>query len=136
MRKSVLTAAAALLVLVPPADAALDARLAVAPANPRVGTPVTVTIRPYWPYLRPDGSCCRRVPAKVRYPFRLQALGPSASALLFRPRRTSDPYLWRAQVRFSRAGVWRIRVANYYTGECGRLGCLYRGPEVAVVVRH
>jgi hypothetical protein len=129
------TAASAALVLAAPAGAALDAKLAVIPASPRVGTAVTVTIRPYWPFSRADGSCCRLVPARVRYPFRLQALGPSGSLILFRPRRTADPYVWRARPTFPRSGRWRIRISNYYTGECGRSGCLYRGPEVTVTVR-
>jgi hypothetical protein len=136
MRKTATAALLALPILAAePANAALDARLAVSPVSPRVGVPAAVTIRPYWPFARADGSCCRRVPAKVRYPFRLQALGPSGAMVLFRPRRTADPYLWRARLRFPRSGRWRIRIANYYTGDCGRLGCLYRGRELTVIVR-
>jgi hypothetical protein len=135
MPKALVAGAVALLFLAAPAAAALDAELGVAPVSPRVGAPATVTIRPYWPFVRADGSCCRRVPANAQYPFRLQALGPLRSVMLFRPRRTSDPYLWRANVSFPRPGRWRIRIANYYTGECGRLGCLYRGPELMIVVR-
>jgi hypothetical protein len=135
MRRTLVAAPAVVLVLAAPAGAALDARLAVTPTSPRVGAAATVTIQPYWPFSRADGSCCRRVPAKVRYPFRLQALGPSGSLILFRPQRTADPHLWRARLPFPRPGRWRIRIANYYTGECGRLGCLYRGPELTVIVR-
>jgi hypothetical protein len=66
----------AALALAAPAEASLEVRLSVAPSQPRAGKRIVVQLRPYWTYLRPDGSCCRLEPANVAYPFRLEAVSP------------------------------------------------------------
>jgi hypothetical protein len=77
------------------------------------------------------------VAAKVQYPFRLQALGPRRRNIVFRPRRTRNPYVWSARFAFSVPGRWEIRVTNYYFGEqCIRTGgCGYDGPRLVIRIR-
>ncbi len=138
MRRIVLVIAAAL-IGAPPAEAKLDARLSVFPSHPRLGKPATIFLRPYWPVTKADGSCCHLVPAKVRYPFQLQALGPAGRNVLFRPKRTDDPYVWSARFRFAAPGRWEIRWANaygYQFDRCVRLprNCAYAGPRSVVRV--
>jgi hypothetical protein len=133
-RKTAAVAAAALAVPAV-AKSALDVRLSIAPAAPRVGDRVTVELRPYWPYERDDGTCCRFVPANVRYPFRVQFVAGARSSVV-RPQRTTDPHVWLARFRFRARGTWRVRVTNYYYDEaCMRLRCAYKGPELFVRVR-
>jgi hypothetical protein len=78
------------------------------------------------------------VPAKVRYPFQLQALGPAGRNVLFRPKRTADPYVWSARFRFAVPGRWEIRWANAYydLDRCVRLrlNCGYSGPRRVIQV--
>ena len=137
MSKRLALFAATALMFSEPAAAALDAKLSISPRQPSVGERTTIYLRPYWPYERSDGSCCRLVPADLRYPFRLQALGPGGRAGLFRPRRTTNRYVWTARYRFNAAGLWHIRITNYYFSDrCMRLvGCVYRGRELGVRVR-
>jgi hypothetical protein len=127
---------AAALIFAEPTHAAMDTKLSISPQQPRVGERVTIELRPYWPYERSDGSCCRLVAADVRYPFQLQAIGPGGRAALFRPHRTTNRYVWTARYRFSVAGLWRIRITNYYySTRCMRLvGCVYRGRQLRVRV--
>ena len=138
MRRIVLVIAATLIVAAP-AEAKLDVQLSVLPPHPRLGQPATIFLRPYWPFTKADGTCCRLVPAKVRYPFQLQALGPAGRNVLFRPKRTPNPYLWSARFRFAVPGRWEIRWANaygYHFDRCVRLPltCAYSGPRVVIGV--
>ena len=95
------------------AHAALEVRLSLTPAKPRVGAAVTVTVRPYWPNPRSDGSCCRLDPAIVDYPFRIQAVAPTGQIFRVRVRRSADPYRWVGTFVFPRPGRWQVRAANW-----------------------
>jgi hypothetical protein len=115
--------------------AALEERLAISSPSPRVGTPTTITLRPYWLYTRADGTCCDYEPADVQYPFRLQLLFRGKSQRL-RPTRTADPSVWTARFRFPAPGRWRVRtISGYQSASCTRVGCPYVGPELQVRVR-
>jgi hypothetical protein len=121
-------AAAALLGFVADASAAMDTRLSISPVRPQAGTRATIFLRPYWTLTTGD------VPADLRYPFRLQALGPGGRDRTFRPTKTRDPYVWSAPFVFPVAGRWEIRVVNYYSGVCFQRGCEYRGRRLVVRV--
>jgi hypothetical protein len=103
----------AAVVLPSTASAAMGVRLAVKPASPRAGAEAVIELRPFWPLVRKDGSCCRSVAADPRgYPFRLEALSPTGRLSRVRVTRTR-PSLWRGRFRFEAAGRWQLRVANY-----------------------
>jgi hypothetical protein len=113
------------------AGAALEVRLAVTPVSPEAGQRVDVRLRTYTPFVRAGGSCCRLIPADPRgYPFRVQAVSPQGRVIRVRLVRARAG-LWRGAFRFSSAGRWQLRVANY--------GPSYRGapgsPRLFVVVR-
>lgn len=136
MRRYLALAAATSLLGASSAHAAMGVRLSISTRQPRSGERVAIFLRPFTPYQRRDGSCCIKKPAKVRYPFRLQALGPGGRNVFFKPRRTRNPFLWKARFRFSRPGAWRIRIANYYYSHAhAEAGVRYRGPQLPVNVR-
>ena len=132
-----LLASIAPIVLVAAGDAAaaLEERLEISSPSPKVRAPTTITLRPYWLFARPDGTCCDYEPADVQYPFRLQLVFRGKAQRL-RPTRTADPYVWTAQFRFPTAGRWRVRaMSGYLAASCVRVGCPYVGPELRVRVR-
>jgi hypothetical protein len=96
-RIAALSAAAAVLLLsTGGASAALGVRLSIIPTAPRVGQSVSVLLRPYFPYVRDDGTCCRLVPADVKdYRFRVEATSPAGRVFRIAVGRTIDPFLWR-----------------------------------------
>src|SRR6266536_4546535 len=91
------------------AAAALEVRLAVVPATPTAGARAVVRVRPYWTYLRPDGSCCKLVAASVNYPFKVEAVSPAGRVLRVIVRRTSNRYVWAGPFVFRSAGRWTVR---------------------------
>ena len=95
------------------ASAALEVRLAVVPSSPTVGARTVVRLRPYWTYNRPDGSCCRLVPANVNYPFRVEAVSPAGRASRITVRKTGNRYLWAGSFVFRRAGRWTVRAPQW-----------------------
>ena len=103
--------AAAVLALAVPASAtaALEIKLSVTPLSPKAGTRAVVQLRPYWTYKRPNGSCCRLVPANVKYPFRLEAVSPTGRVFRIPVRRTSNRYVWKGSIVFRSAGRWTLR---------------------------
>jgi hypothetical protein len=106
-------AAAVLLLSTGDADAALSVRLSIVPTTPRVGQSVSVMLRPYFPYLRDDGTCCRLVSADVKgYPFRVEATSPAGRVFRIRVGRTIDRYLWHGAFVFRSTGRWHVRVTN------------------------
>jgi len=115
-----------------PAAAALEVRLSTDPSRPRAGQASSILLRPYVPYVREDGSCCRLEPADVDYPFRLEAVSPTGRVFSLRVRRTSDPFLWSGRFVFRAAGRWEVRATNwgprYSTSAGGR-------PRIFVRVR-
>ena len=106
--------AAALAALAAPASsaAALEVRLSVVPSAPNAGTRSVVQLRPYWTYLRADGTCCRLRPAAVRYPFRVEAVSPSGRVFRVVVRRVKS-YLWSGSFVFRRAGRWTVRAPQW-----------------------
>jgi hypothetical protein len=114
---------------------AFEERLVISSPSPKLRALTTITLRPYWLFARPDGTCCDYEPADVQYPFRLQLLTRGRARQL-RPTRTADPYVWSAMFRFPTAGPWRVRViSGYLSASCVRIGCPYVGPELRVRVR-
>lgn len=112
-RLSMLVTLAAALVLIPSAGGAMGVRVAVEPASPRVLTRATVQIRPFYPLIRNDGSCCRLESGDpVGYPFRVRAFSPRGKVLRVTVKR-SRAGLWEGVVRFPTAGRWEVRVMNY-----------------------
>jgi hypothetical protein len=107
------SAALAALALPGSATASLEVRLAVAPSSPTVGERTVVRLRPYWPYKRPDGSCCRLVPADVTYPFRIEAVSPAGRVSRITVRKTANRYLWAGSFVFRRAGGWTVRAPQW-----------------------
>jgi hypothetical protein len=123
------------LVAVGNAAAALEERLTISSARPKVGEVTSITLRPYWLFTRADGTCCDYQAADVNYPYRIQLLTRGRTQLV-RPSRTADPSVWAARVRFRTSGRWRVRVMSGYTSTtCVRVGCPYVGPELRVQVR-
>jgi hypothetical protein len=114
------------------ASAALEVRLTVSPAKPRAGSPATILLRPYWPYLRDDGSCCRLEPADVDYPFRLEAVSPTGRVRTIRVQQTNDPFVWGSRFVFRSTGRWEIREPHwgprYVTSGGGR-------PRIVIRIR-
>ena len=95
----------------------------------------TILLFPLYPYLRGDGLCCRYERADVRYPFRLQLLGPRGRTLVVRPRKIAR-FRYAARVTFRVRGRWEIRVANYYSsGRDEKATIRYHGPRLWVTVR-
>lgn len=111
--RPLLVALVAALALAAPVEASLEVRLSVTPSKPRAGTRTVVQVRPYWTYLRPDGSCCRLEPADVAYPFRLEAVSPGGRLFRVRLRRTSNRFLWTAVFTFRTRGLWTFREPHW-----------------------
>jgi hypothetical protein len=103
----------AALALAAPAEASLEVRLSVAPSQPRAGKRIVVQLRPYWTYLRPDGSCCRLEPANVAYPFRLEAVSPTGRVVRIRVRRAQSRFLWTTAFTFRTPGRWTLREPHW-----------------------
>jgi hypothetical protein len=108
-----LAAAFAALALPASAGAALEVRLTIVPASPKAGTQAVVQLRPYWTYLRPDGSCCKLVPADVRYPFKVEARSPTERVFRVAVRRTQNRYVWAGSFVFRVAGRWTVRAPQW-----------------------
>ena len=125
--------AAAFLALVAPtaAAAALVVKLSVVPAVPKKDTPATIQVRPYWPYPRPDGSCCVLKPADVSYPFRIEAVSPTRRVSRVVVRRTKNRFVWSGTFRFGKVGRWTIRAPQ--SGP--RYRTRYGRPRIRVTVR-
>jgi hypothetical protein len=95
------------------AAAALEVRLTIVPAAPKTGARAVVQLRPYWTYLRPDGSCCKLVAADVDYPFKVEARSPTGRVLRVTVRRTKNRYLWAGSFVFRRSGRWTVRAPQW-----------------------
>jgi hypothetical protein len=126
-----IVAVAAALVIADPAAAALEVRLAIVPAKAKVGQRAVVQLRPYIPYRRPDGSCCRLEPADVSYPFRVEAVSPTGRVFRVRMRKTRNPYVWSGPFTFSRTGEWTLREPHWGPGYSRRAG---GKPRIRVLV--
>ena len=115
------------------APTAMEVRLSVRPAKPRVGGLAQIELRTYAPFRRRDGSCCRLQPWDVgNYPFRVHAVSPTRRIFRVRVSRTSNRFVRRGSFRFTHPGAWTLRVANF--------GPSYRHapgarPRLRVVVR-
>ncbi|HET7855369.1 MAG TPA: hypothetical protein VFL41_02830 [Gaiellaceae bacterium] len=109
-------AVVAALAVAAPAGAALEVRISVTPAKPRAGQRTVVQVRPYWTYLRPDGSCCRLEPADVTYPFRLEAVSPGGRVFRPRLRRGTNPFVWTTSFTFRARGTWTLREPHWGPG--------------------
>jgi hypothetical protein len=107
--------AAALLALVVPASAtaALEVKLSVVPSSPKKGSSSVVQLRPYWTHYRDDGTCCKLVPADVRYPFKLEAVSPTGRVARVVVRRTKNRFVWAGSFVFSRRGTWTLRAPQW-----------------------
>jgi hypothetical protein len=107
--------AAVLLAFVLPASAAaaLEVKLSVVPSSPTKGGRAAVELRPYWAYKRADGSCCRLVPAGVRYPFKIEAVSPAGRVFRVVVRKTPNRYVWSGSFRFKAPGRWTIRAPQW-----------------------
>jgi hypothetical protein len=105
----------AVLALIAPsaAAAALEVRLSVVPRSPKAGAPAVVELRPYWTENRPDGTCCRLVPADVNYPFKIEAVSPAGRVVRLAVRKTADPYVWSGSYRFGKRGRWTLRAPQW-----------------------
>jgi hypothetical protein len=109
-----LVAATVLALVVPTsAAAALEVKLSVVPASPKKLSQTVVQLRPYWTYLRRDGSCCRLVQADVRYPFKIQAVSPSGRVFRIAVRKTRNRYVWSGSFRFNSPGRWTVRAPQW-----------------------
>jgi len=107
-------AALAALILAATAEAALEVRLSVVPASPRVGQPAKVQAQLLWPHLREDGTCCRLEPARTAYPLRVEAVSPRGRSLRVRLHAVAGrDGLYRARFRFRVAGQWQLLAANW-----------------------
>ena len=106
--------AAVLVALVLPASAlaALEVKLSVATA-PEAGSRSVVQLRPYWTYKRKDGTCCRLVPADVRYPFRVEAVSPTGRVSRIAVRKTKNRFVWAGGFVFRSAGRWTLRTPQW-----------------------
>jgi hypothetical protein len=110
------------LVLAPAAQAALEVRLSIGSSRPTKGDRIVVNLRPYYPYLREDGSCCRLVPVDIDYPFRVEARSPSGVVSRIRVVRDQSRLVWSGELLVRQAGLWEIRVTNWgprYSTEAG-----------------
>jgi hypothetical protein len=106
--------AASLVALILPASAAaaLEVKLGVAPETPGKGAASTIRLRPFWPYNRPDGTCCVLKRADVRYPFKVEAVSPSGRVYRVRLRKKSR-FLWSGAFRFRAPGRWVIQAPQW-----------------------
>jgi hypothetical protein len=106
--------AAFFIALVLPASglAALEVKLSVVTA-PKAGSRSVVQLRPYWTYKRNDGTCCRLVPADVRYPFRVEAVSPAGRVSRIAVRKTKNRFAWAGGFVFSSAGRWTLRAPQW-----------------------
>jgi hypothetical protein len=107
--------AAVLLALIAPtaAAAALEIRLSVLPMAPKKGTRARIQLRPFWPYKRPDGTCCVLKAADVSYPFRIEAVSPTGRVSRVVVRRTRNHYVWAGTFRFGKVGRWTLRAPQW-----------------------
>ena len=107
--------AAAIVALAVPASAAsaLEVKLSVVPGSPKRGATSIVQLRPYWTRYRPDGTCCRLVPADVRYPFRVEAVSPTGRVSRVVVRRTRNRFVWSRRFAFQRVGTWTLRAPQW-----------------------
>ena len=106
--------AALIVALVLPASAlaALEVKLSVV-AAPQAGSRSVVQLRPYWTYKRKDGTCCRLVPADVRYPFRVEAVSPAGRVSRIAVRKTKNRFVWAGRFVFGTAGRWTLRAPQW-----------------------
>ncbi len=110
MRARFLVAAMLAALAVPAsAAAALEVKLSVLPARPKVGARAVVQVRPYWTYKRADGSCCRLVAADANYPFKVEAVSPTGRVHRIAVHRTRNRYVWAGSFVFRTAGRWTVR---------------------------
>jgi hypothetical protein len=125
--------AAVLVALVLPASAlaALEVKLSVV-TTPRAGSRSVVQLRPYWPYQRKDGTCCRLVPADVRYPFRVEAVSPAGRVSRIRVRKTKNRFVWAGRFVFGSAGRWTLRAPQWGPRYSRNFGAR---PRIHVTVR-
>ena len=107
-------AAAFFVALVLPASAlaALEVKLSVV-AAPQAGSRSVVQLRPYWTYKRKDGTCCRLVPANVRYPFRVEAVSPRGRVSRIAVRKTKNRFVWAGRFVFRAGGAWTLRAPQW-----------------------
>jgi len=114
MRSRVAFAAALAALAIPAsAAAALEVRLKMVPLAPEAGARAVVQLRPYWTYNRPDGTCCRLVPADVNYPFKVQAVSPAGRVFRVTVRRTKNRYVWAGSFVFRSPGRWTLRAPQW-----------------------
>ena len=113
---------ATLLALALPASsaAALEIKLAV------------VQVRPYWTYLRPDGSCCRLVAANVKYPFKVEAVSPAGRVYRVAVRKTKNRYVWAGWFVFRSPGRWIVRDPQWGPSYSTHFGAK---PRIRVLVK-
>ncbi len=119
------------LVLPASALAALEVKLSVV-AAPKAGSRSVVQLRPYWTYKRKDGTCCRLVPADVRYPFRVEAVSPTGRVSRIAVRKTKNRFVWAGRFVFSSAGRWTLRAPQWGPRYSRHFGAR---PRIRVTVR-
>ena len=119
------------LVLPTSAAAALAVKLSIV-AAPKVGSRAVVQLRPYWTYIRKDGTCCRLVPANVNYPFRVEAVSPAGRVSRITVHKTKNHMVWAGRFVFSSAGRWTIRAPQWGPRYVTRDGAR---PRIRVTVR-
>ena len=125
--------AAVFVALVLPASAlaALEVKLSVV-AAPKAGSRSVVQLRPYRTYKRQDGTCCRLVPADVRYPFRVEAVSPTGRVFRIAVRNTKNRFVWAGRFVFGTAGRWTLRAPQWGPRYRGHFGAR---PRIRVTVR-
>jgi hypothetical protein len=128
-----LTAMALGMTLAGPAAAAMEVVVSVSPAEATLGQPVEVLLRTFVPfgqedlglpvpslsYPAPSGYLSVLYPV-ADYPFDVVAqpeVGPSLNVRLTRD--PGDATLWRGTFQPTEAGVWRVVVRNFPTGQPG-----------------
>ena len=126
--------AAAVLALAVPASAAaaLEIKLSVVPLAPKTGARIVVQLRPYWTYLRPDGSCCRLVAANVKYPFKVEAVSPAGRVYRVAVRKTKNRYVWAGWFVFRSPGRWIVRDPQWGPSYSTHFGAK---PRIRVLVK-
>ena len=125
--------AALIVALVLPASAlaALEVKLSVV-AAPKAGSRSVVQLRPYWTYKRKDGTCCRLVPADVRYPFRVEAVSPAGRVSRIAVRKTKNRFVWAGRFVFGTTGRWTLRAPQWGPRYSRHFGAR---PRIRVTVR-
>lgn len=101
---------------------ALEVKLSLTSTEVVTDDKVRVLLRPYYPYRRADGSCCRLVAADVTYPFKVEAVSPRGVTSRISMRRTGNRFVWSGSLLVDQAGVWEVRAANWgprYTRAAG-----------------